>query len=107
MTPIHLVQRKADASKQSNKNPNQNHVFIVRALTISQPYARVSLLLLTAKISFLLNRYALTVQEKVIKHLNVEANWDVATASEDITSRFVKVKPPFLRLQEKEQSYIQ
>jgi hypothetical protein len=49
----------------------------------------------------------LTVQGKVIKHLNVEANWDVATASEDITPQFVKVKPHFLWLQAKEQSYIQ
>jgi hypothetical protein len=36
------------------------------------------------------------VQEKFIKHLNVEANWNVAIASEDITPRFVKVKPPLL-----------
>jgi hypothetical protein len=91
-----LVQRKPEAFKQSNKSPNQNHIFIVRTLTISQPNARVLLLLLTAKRSFLLNSYALTVQGKVIKHLNVEANWDVAIASEDITPRFVKVKPPLL-----------
>jgi hypothetical protein len=102
-----LVQRKPEAFKQSNKNPNQNHVFIVRTLTISQPNARVLLLLLTAKISCLLNSYALAVQRKVIKHLNVEANWDVAISSEDITPRFVKVKPPILWLQAKEQSYIQ
>jgi hypothetical protein len=107
MTPIHLVQRKPEASKQSNKNPNQNHVFIVRTLTISQANARVLLLLLAGKRSCLLNSYALTVQGKVIKHLNVEVNWDVATASEDITPLFVKVKPPFLWLQAKEQSYIQ
>jgi hypothetical protein len=62
MTPIHLLERKPEASKQSNKNPNQNHVFIVRTLAISQPIARVLLLLLTAKRSCPLNSYALTVR---------------------------------------------
>jgi hypothetical protein len=75
-------------------------------LTISQPNARVLLLLLTAKRCCPLNSYVLTVQEKVIKHLNVEANLDVAIASKDITPRFVKVKAPYLWLQAKEQSYI-
>jgi hypothetical protein len=63
----------------------------VRTLTISQPNERVLLLLLTAKKSCPLNNYALIVQEEVIKLLNVEVNWDVAIASEDITSRFVPV----------------
>jgi hypothetical protein len=63
----------------------------VRTLTISQPNERVLLLLLTAKKSCPLNNYALIVQEEVIKHLNVEVNWDVAIASEDITPRFVPV----------------
>ena len=60
MTPIHLLERKPEDSKQSNKNPNQNHVFIVGTLAISQPNARV--LLLTAKRSCPLNSYALTVR---------------------------------------------